>query len=104
MAPKLQIMLPFELWMETTDASVLMCIITGLHTSIPIITWKINNSTVLQKHTVIDMFKEADGTFTALGLFYPTPGYKLKHDDVYRCEVEQNGIIYHEEVSPSYCE
>lgn len=50
------------------------------------------------------MFKEADGTFTALGLFYPTPGYKLKHDDVYRCEVEQNGIIYHEEVSPSYCE
>ncbi|KAK3532973.1 hypothetical protein QTP70_006207 [Hemibagrus guttatus] len=78
--------------METTGASVLMCIITGLHNNIPMITWKINDSTVLQKHTVIDIFKEADNTFTALGLFYPTPpSYKLKRDDVYRCEVEQKG-------------
>ncbi|KAK2869013.1 hypothetical protein Q7C36_000884 [Tachysurus vachellii] len=67
-APKLQILLPLELWMETCDASM------------------------------------PDGMFTALGLFYPKPGYKLKRDDVYRCEVEQNGIIYHEEVWPSNCE
>lgn len=81
-----------------------MCIITGLHTKTPHVTWKINKTTVMQKHTTVDVFKELDGTFTALGLFFPTPGFELKSDDVYRCEVEQKGITYYEEVWMSRCE
>lgn len=104
MAPKLQILLPLGLWTETTDSAILTCIITGLHSKLIHITWKINESTVTQKHTTFDIFQETDGTFTALGIFYPTPGHELKSDDVYRCEVKQGGVIYYEEVWPSRCE
>lgn len=102
--PKLQILLPVGLWMETSDTTILTCIITGLHTKLIHITWKINKTTVTQKHTTVDVFKESDGTFTALGLFYPIPGHELTSDDVYRCEVEEGGITYYEEVWPDHCE
>ncbi|MCI4383652.1 hypothetical protein PGIGA_G00029090 [Pangasianodon gigas] len=103
-APKLQILLPAGLWMETCDPAILTCIITGLHTKPTHISWKINKTTVTQNHTTADIFMESDGTFTALGLFYPTPGHELKSDDLYRCEVEQGGITYYEEVRPFHCE
>lgn len=102
MAPKLQILLPLGLWMKTSEA--LTCIVTGLHTKPIHITWKINKTRVMQKHTTVGIFKQLDGTFTALGLFYGTPGHELKSDDVYRCEVEQDGITYYEEIRPSDCQ
>lgn len=104
MAPKLQILLPFGLWMETSDAAILTCIITGLQTKPTHVTWKINKTTVTKKHTTVGVFKEHDGTFTALVLFYLTPGHELRSDDVYRCEVQQGEITYYEEVWPSDCE
>ncbi|KAI5101868.1 hypothetical protein C0J45_9071 [Silurus meridionalis] len=103
-APKLQILLPAGLWMETSDADIFTCIITGLHTAQIRVTWKINKTTVTERHTTADIFKEPDGTYTALGHFYPSPGHKLTTEEVYRCEVEQAGMIYYEEVWPSHCD
>lgn len=90
--------------METSEAGIFTCIITGLYTKPKHVAWKINNTTVTQKYTTVGVFREADGTFSALVLFYPTPGPDLRSDDVYRCEVEQEGIIHYEEVQPSDCE
>lgn len=90
--------------METSEAAIITCIITGLHTKPIHITWKINKITVTQKHATVGIFKEPDGTFTALLLFYPTPGHDPRSDDVYRCEVEQEGITYYKEVQQSDCE
>ncbi|XP_072517277.1 Ig lambda-1 chain C region [Salminus brasiliensis] len=101
-APEVQILVPTGPQMETSNTAVLTCIIRGLHTNLMSITWKINDTAVAQKHTSSDVFKQPDGTFTALG-FYSAPLQDWKRDDVYRCEVKQGGFTYFKEVWHSLC-
>ncbi|XP_036443242.1 Ig lambda chain C region [Colossoma macropomum] len=101
-APKVLILAPVGL-QTPSERAILTCVIRGLQSNQMSITWKINNTAVSQKHSSGQVFKQPDGTFTALG-FYSVPLHEWKSDDVYRCEVKQEGVIYYEEVWHSLCD
>ncbi|XP_037400998.1 Ig lambda chain C region [Pygocentrus nattereri] len=102
-APKVQILAPVGLQTPTSERVILTCVIRELQSNQISITWKINNTVVSQKHSSGEVFKQPDGTFTALG-FYFVPLHDWRSDDVYRCEVKQEGVIYYEEVWHSLCD
>ncbi|XP_049321870.1 Ig lambda chain C region [Astyanax mexicanus] len=100
--PVVQILVPTELQMETSSTAMLTCIIRGLNSNLTAITWKINDTAVAQRSSSSEVFKQPDGTFSALG-FYSAPLQDWKSDGVYRCEVKQGGITYFKEVRHSLC-
>ncbi|KAA0707874.1 hypothetical protein E1301_Tti009648 [Triplophysa tibetana] len=84
--PKVHILLPVQVQSKRPGTFTLACVITGLRSKAVRITWKVNETSGLRKHTsTAEVHRGPRGTFSAVGL-YTVLAHKWSHENTYQCE------------------
>ncbi|KAI7795500.1 hypothetical protein IRJ41_021768 [Triplophysa rosa] len=101
--PKVHLLLPVQVQSKRPGTVTLACVITGLQSKAVRITWKVNGTSGLRKHTsTAEVHRERRGTFSAVGL-YTVLAHKWSHENTYRCEVTYKGRFHYNKAESSLC-
>lgn len=102
--PKVHLLLPVQVQSKRSGTVTLACVITGLQSKAVRITWKVNGTTGLRKHTsTAEVHREPRGTFSAVGL-YTVLTYKWSRENTYRCEITYKaGRFHYNKAESSLC-
>ncbi|XP_056591350.1 immunoglobulin lambda-1 light chain [Triplophysa dalaica] len=101
--PKVHLLLPVQVQSKRPGAVTLVCVITGLRSKAVRITWKVNETSGLRKHTsTAEVHRGPRGTFSAVGL-YTVLAHKWSHENTYQCEVTYKERFNYNKAESSLC-